>query len=73
MGFEPMTFWATTRRSKPTELRPHGAADGVRTRDLLNGNQMLYQLSHSRIWYLRSQSGFSGLYVASDLSHLFVF
>ena len=26
-----------------------GAADGVRTRDLLNGNQMLYQLSHSRI------------------------
>ena len=27
-----------------------GAADGVRTRDLLNGNQMLYQLSHSRIY-----------------------
>ena len=44
MGFEPMTFWATTRRSKPTELRPHGAADGVRTRDLLNGNQVLYQV-----------------------------
>ena len=36
-----------------------GAADGIRTRDLLNGNQMLYQLSHSRIWYLHSRRRFS--------------
>ena len=27
-----------------------GVGNGVRTRDLLNGNQMLYQLSHSRIY-----------------------
>lgn len=39
--------------SSPHQRVPYllyGAADGVWTRDLLNGNQMLYQLSHSRIY-----------------------
>ena len=30
----------------PTELRLHGAVDGIRTRGLLVGNQMLCQLSY---------------------------
>ncbi len=29
-------------------LLPIGAEDGIRTRDLLLGKEMLYQLSHSR-------------------------
>ena len=35
--------------------------NGVRTRDLLNGNQILYQLSYTHIWYLRSQRRSSAL------------
>ena len=38
-----------------------GVGNGVRTRDLLNGNQILYQLSYTHIWYLRSQHGSSVL------------
>lgn len=38
-----------------------GVGNGVRTRDLLNGNQILYQLSYTHIWYLRSQRRSSAL------------
>ena len=38
-----------------------GVGNGIRTRDLLNGNQILYQLSYTHIWYLRSQRRSSAL------------
>ena len=39
----------------------NGAGDGARTRDLLHGKQMLYQLSYSRpLGRLRSEHNWSG-------------
>ena len=46
-------------QARPTKGPPeisgglHGAGDGIRTRDLLLGKEMLYQLSHSRKLGLR--------------------
>ena len=53
-GFEPATFWSSTKRA--TKLRytsiDCGANEGTRTPALLITNQLLYQLRHIGIWEL---------------------
>jgi hypothetical protein len=45
-------------KEKPAHLRGFpGAEDGIRTRDLLLGKEMLYQLSHFRSSRIRILSG----------------
>lgn len=39
---ESATSWATTRRSNPTELRPHGDYDGTRTHGLQRDRLALF-------------------------------
>lgn len=47
---ESATSWATTRRSNPTELRPHGDYEGTRTPDLQRDRLALYATElHSHI------------------------
>ena len=41
-------------RAKPLG-NDYGAEDGIRTRDLLHGKQMLYQLSYFRIYTIQAQ------------------
>ena len=50
-----------------------GVGNGVRTRDLLNGNQILYQLSYTHIWYLHSQRRSSALVPHPTISILLDF
>ena len=54
VGFEPTTPALSEQYSNQLNYIAicMGARDGIQTHDRLIGNQMLYQLSYSRIYFL---------------------
>ena len=53
-GFEPATLWSQTRCATKLRYTPiNGASEGTWTPNLLITSQLLYQLSHTSIYWLQ--------------------